>query len=284
MIKIIEYKNSSEFLAKCESTLLKDETQNNLILGLADALSKRKRIGNGELYFSIHDSGKIIGGALRTDIERPLSLTQVSESAVAKLVDYLVNKEIDIGGVVGEYSTIGFFGKLYAKRKLKKVKLIMHQGVYQLDKLIKPEMGACKVKVATIDNLEQVKEFIHGFMDDCFPSELDNKNQIEVMAKRHIEHEVLYLLENNQNKTVAMACNNRETRNSGCVSLVYTLPEFRGCGYGSLITACVSEQILNDGKLFCNLFTDLKNPTSNSIYQKIGYYKIAESQHLSFLP
>jgi predicted GNAT family acetyltransferase len=36
---------------------------------------------------------------------------------------------------------------------------------------------------------------------------------------------------------------------------------------------------LKSGKKFCNLFTDLLNPTSNSIYQKIGYRKIGESKH-----
>jgi hypothetical protein len=37
--------------------------------------------------------------------------------------------------------------------------------------------------------------------------------------------------------------------------------------------------MLEVGKKFCNLFTDLLNPTSNSIYQKIGFRKIGESKH-----
>ena len=38
----------------------------------------------------------------------------------------------------------------------------------------------------------------------------------------------------------------------------------------------MSAQMLARGYQFCMLFTDLANPTSNKIYQEIGYYKIEE--------
>lgn len=56
----------------------------------------------------------------------------------------------------------------------------------------------------------------------------------------------------------------------------------RGHGYGSLVTALVSEKVLKEKK-FANLFTDMTNPTSNSIYQKIGYKKIGENIHFDFI-
>jgi predicted GNAT family acetyltransferase len=47
--------------------------------------------------------------------------------------------------------------------------------------------------------------------------------------------------------------------------------------------AALSRKILEDGKVFCVLYTDLSNPTSNSIYAKIGYRRIAHGQHFRFL-
>jgi predicted GNAT family acetyltransferase len=33
----------------------------------------------------------------------------------------------------------------------------------------------------------------------------------------------------------------------------------------------LTQQLLDEGRRFCFLYTDLANPTSNSIYQAIGY-------------
>ena len=80
-----------------------------------------------------------------------------------------------------------------------------------------------------------------------------------------------------------MAAKNRESRNAATISLVYTPKELRGQGYASRIVAKLTQKLLDEGKSKCNLFTDLKNPTSNSIYQKVGYRFLGESMHFDFM-
>ena len=46
--------------------------------------------------------------------------------------------------------------------------------------------------------------------------------------------------------------------------------------------AALSQQRLASGKLFCTLFTDLGNPTSNSIYQQIGYRPVCDFNAYDF--
>ena len=75
---------------------------------------------------------------------------------------------------------------------------------------------------------------------------------------------------------VAMAAKVRPTRNGMTISLVYTPPEQRRHGYATACVAALSQQLLDEGWQFCTLFTDLANPTSNSIYQKIGYQPVAD--------
>ena len=72
-----------------------------------------------------------------------------------------------------------------------------------------------------------------------------------------------------------MAAQVRETPNTASVSWVYTPDEYRGRGYGSRVVGYLSQHLLKTYAL-CNLFTDANNPTSNSIYQKLGYVKIGE--------
>ena len=66
------------------------------------------------------------------------------------------------------------------------------------------------------------------------------------------------------------------------VAPVYTPPEHRANGYGSAVTAAVSQHVMNAGATSVVLFTDLANPTSNSIYQKIGYRPVYDSTELEF--
>jgi predicted GNAT family acetyltransferase len=56
---------------------------------------------------------------------------------------------------------------------------------------------------------------------------------------------------------------------------VYTPPEARGRGYGSAVTAHLTQHIRAGGADAC-LFTDLANPTSNKIYAAIGYRPVAD--------
>jgi predicted GNAT family acetyltransferase len=66
------------------------------------------------------------------------------------------------------------------------------------------------------------------------------------------------------------------TPNGTRIGPVYTPPELRGRGYGSALTAAVTERLLGSGLRFCFLYTDLANPTSNSIYQRIGYRPVSD--------
>ncbi|NUU20167.1 MAG: GNAT family N-acetyltransferase, partial [Streptomycetaceae bacterium] len=65
---------------------------------------------------------------------------------------------------------------------------------------------------------------------------------------------------------------------------VYTPPEHRGRGYGSAATAARAAAALADGADEVVLFTDVANPTSNSIYRKLGYTPVEDRVLLGFTP
>jgi predicted GNAT family acetyltransferase len=60
------------------------------------------------------------------------------------------------------------------------------------------------------------------------------------------------------------------------VGPVYTPPDRRGRGFASALVAVVSQHALDAGNDCCTLFTDLDNPTSNRIYQAVGYRPICD--------
>ncbi len=70
---------------------------------------------------------------------------------------------------------------------------------------------------------------------------------------------------------VAMVMARRTTRYSHRVAPVYTPPAHRKHGYASALTAHVTRSLLERGDLRVVLLTDVNNPTSNAIYQAVGY-------------
>jgi predicted GNAT family acetyltransferase len=65
---------------------------------------------------------------------------------------------------------------------------------------------------------------------------------------------------------------------------VYTPPEHRRQGYASAATSAVSQHLLDGGRRFCFLYTDLANPTSNHIYQEIGFQSVCDVEVYRFEP
>jgi predicted GNAT family acetyltransferase len=72
------------------------------------------------------------------------------------------------------------------------------------------------------------------------------------------------------------------TPNGIRVGPVYTPPGLRGRGYATALVAELSQTLLDAGRSFVFLYTDLANPTSNAIYERIGYVKLCESAMIAF--
>ena len=91
----------------------------------------------------------------------------------------------------------------------------------------------------------------------------------------------LYILEVD-GVPVTMAGITQEIQTVCGIAYVYTPPYYRGKGYATSCVAQLSQIALERGFTKCVLYTNLANPTSNSIYQKIGYNPICDSLMLKF--
>ncbi|MFC8832984.1 GNAT family N-acetyltransferase [Streptomyces griseoincarnatus] len=75
---------------------------------------------------------------------------------------------------------------------------------------------------------------------------------------------------------VSMAAVTSVTGGMVRVDPVHTPPRFRGHGYAGAVTAAVSRAALRAGATDVVLFADPANPTSNALYQRLGYVRLTD--------
>ena len=163
----------------------------------------------------------------------------------------------------------------------------MRQGVYALERVeeLPPVPGSARV--ATTDDYDLVLTWWIAFGDEV----LHEGGPGRANAEQNVRHRLGsptggFLLWEDGGETVSFAGFGGPTPNGIRVGPVYTPLELRGRGYATALTADLSRRLLDGrlfdgGRRFCFLYTDLANPTSNAIYERIGYRKIAESAEVA---
>lgn len=66
------------------------------------------------------------------------------------------------------------------------------------------------------------------------------------------------------------------------IAPVYTPPAARGRGYAQALVAQVCRRLAEQGAQHQCLFTDARNPASNTVYARVGFRAIADHAHFEF--
>lgn len=205
----------------------------------------------------------------------------IDSAAIDCLIDGIAGHPIP--GVIAEKTLANFFAKAYTIRKGMTFKVSMDQRIYELTKVNQaiPQIGTLRL-------LEERDMYFFPFWAEGFYAAAAygcTTMQIPTDAEKyryHITEKNVYVLED-KGMPVSIAGFSRAMQTVIGIGRVFTPPYFRGKGYASSCVAQVSQIALDKGYTKCVLYTDLANPTSNSIYQKIGYNPICDSLMLKFM-
>ncbi len=282
----IEYhENVNEFLRLCTPFLIRHETENNLLFGILNNLRKDihhySKEETPELISITHNDGLSLIAIRTPPFNQLLSFTKNLDT-IDFLVDELIKKNTILPGVLGFKEGSLRFSQLWGKRNKIECILSMHERIYQLTEVNPKTIGQNMFLPATLDEKGLISDWIKGFIIDCFP---DTPEEAVADSAEGIEKAIkgnkFYLLKVDD-KPVSMVKSSGITPNGQAINAVYTPPEKRNNGYATEVVAKISQKILNEGKKYCFLFTDLANPTSNKIYQEIGYKPIIDMDQYKF--
>jgi uncharacterized protein len=284
------YSKAADFLARAQKFLIKDEARYGLMMGIAKILAENESRYGGEApwYCTVSAPPRLMGfikpviyaAALRTP-PHGVVLAYFSgnlELIADEMVKAVSSKYKEIPGVVGDKALADIFTKRWCSAHDVKVIKTMVQCIYKLVKVSNIPISPGKLRPATEEDKELVKKWGHGFHVDI-GGEASGAPEMDIAAV--IDRGWVFLWELD-GQPVSMALKTRPTDKGMTVSGVYTPPELRGKGYATSCVAELSRHILQSGYRFCTLYTDLANPTSNSIYKKIGYVEAGDSVEYTF--
>jgi uncharacterized protein len=277
-VNVIQHKTAGEFLGRAGEWLERAEAENNLILGISKYFVTNEGRANVKPYFlAIEDSGILLGAAIMTP-PRHLIISRMLDPALLALTDYFLKESIKVPGVVGPKSTTQLFADYWKIKTEKSSRLKISQRIYACERVVVPVYSRGHLRPAIESDEALLVEWSGEFCRDA-----GIEDEVEYMKARipnEIAKQSLYVWDNDQ--VVSMALAQRETARGICVSMVYTPPHLRKRGYASSCVAGLTQRMLDAGKKFCCLYTDLTNPTSNAIYRRIGYEPVCDSEDLVF--
>jgi predicted GNAT family acetyltransferase len=276
------YNDPVAFLGVCRPALEANEAVYNLMLGISIRLVKNPMYyGDRPLLAAVTDAGKLDLAALMTPpYKLQIALFNAgSFESIKLLASKLYKNGWHIPGVISEIETARIFATHWSKIARKAIREGMRQRIYELRKVNPVQFPDGTFRQATIEDLDRATKWSHSFHADCF-GDSEHPKIDDYQIKSIIEEGNLFFWSDPE--PVSMAGLTRPTPHGISVSYVYTPPEFRGRGYASAVVARLSQRCLEAGREFCTLYTDLSNPTSNSIYQRIGYKAVADVTDLYF--
>ncbi len=275
-MNVSSYSKAATFLANAQPALEVEEARNSLILGICLRLARKEEKGSapeGEPpYLAVVDDGdELLLATMMTPphhiVLAPLAIER-APATIGPLLDDVRSRGLSLPGVFGPTEIARAFADRWAAATGGDYHLEMHQRLHVLHEVLPVPEAPGSLRVADEDDVELIAGWVRAFAMEALDESDDEAKTRETVAGRVADGD--YVLWED-GRPVSMALRTRPTPHGVSITAVYTPPALRGRGYATSCVAALSRRLLDAGNDYCALYTDLANPTSNSIYRRIGY-------------
>ena len=277
------FQTADEFLRAAEPTLVANEAANNLMYGMAlRGQHFPERFKTPPYFAVVQQAGQLLAAALMTPPHNLLVFAAgEAEAAFDLLARSLHEQHWPVPGVLGPSPAALAFAQTWQRLSGQGYVIEDHERVYELRQVIWPPQPVGAMRAAISADLDLLAGWLFSFWQEALPNEPYRLEDALEAAQQKIIDRDYYVWDTGT--VVALAGRSRPTPHGYCIGPVYTPPQQRGQGYATALTAALSQLLLDGGKQFTALFTNLANPTSNSIYQKIGYRPVCDFDKYRFV-
>ncbi len=268
------------FLERMQPLLVAQEAVYGLMLGIAQAVAADpQRYGKILPYLAtVEDEEGIAAAAVMTP---PYAVILYSERpdpqpGIDAIARDLYQHNWPVSGANGRVPLSAHFVESWSRLTGAEAAVAMEERVFELRQVIHPAYSPGHLRLATPDDLETTTQWMLDFTEEALSGVEPPADPEETRrgVERRIASQTFYLWDDQG--PVSLAGVTRPTLHGIAIGPVYTPPTLRGRGYATSLVAALSQKLLDEGRTFCTLFTDLANPTSNHIYQAVGYRPVCD--------
>lgn len=256
----------AEFVSRVVPALLEREAENGLPIGIARRLASEPRDGDIALLLSVELAGAVVGAAVWTP-PHDVVTTRLVSGAAALIAEQCRRFGQEVTGASGPEGSGLELAEQLAQYTGAAVRVRVRQRVYELLELNEVPRVTGAMRRATPADVPLVADWYSQFLREV---DIGHSVNPEEWASASFASGSAFLWED-ASAVRSLACLSRESPNGRAIGPVYTPPSARRQGYATSLVSELAGAVLAGGKRFAVLFTDAANPTSNHIYESIGF-------------
>ena len=215
-------------------------------------------------------------GAFLQTPPHPLLLSEMPAGRVPELADFLAKRPLP--GVNALTADAAAFAARWRELTGARAEIGMRTRLFRLTTLVPPPAPAGSARVAGPADRDLLIGWFEAFQGEVHGGVRENNEKI---VDDKLSHGGLTIWEAG-GRSVSLAGVTRNEAGAVRVAPVYTPPELRGRGYGAAVTATVTRAAIDAGADDVVLFTDVTNPTSNALYERLGYRPVQDRSVMEF--
>ena len=171
------------------------------------------------------------------------------------------------------------FAQIWGEKTGHEVSLLINLRAYELQKLEEIDCPPGGMRVAEEEDVRKAVDMLNAMRAELVVQPGNAATLESALKNIRLRRTFFWVV---AEEVVSITLTVRPQIKGVCISGVYTPPEHRRKGYARALVAEVTKEMLSRGYKMTNLFTDLSNPTSNKIYQEVGYQPVCDYHQYQF--
>jgi GNAT superfamily N-acetyltransferase len=254
--------------------LAHDPVRNTVLLTILDTLRTGAAFGDADPWYAwVTDGGEVVGAALRTPPYK-VALAAMPAEAAQALGERL--RALDLPGGFGDLETVAAFAEAAGRQH----RVHIHEIQYLLTTLIPAPPVPGTGRPYADPDADLYVRWNDGFVSETGATR-GGPDVVASLQGRIRAGGGLWIWEVD-GEPVSMCGRTATVCGVPRIGPVWTPREHRRRGFAAAITAFVCAQTLAGGARACTLFADAANATSNGVYERIGFRRVAESVEADF--
>jgi predicted GNAT family acetyltransferase len=233
------------------------------------------------LLLTVWDNSEMVGAAMQTS-PYPLVCNGIPAHSIDLVVAEVARLRPELTGVRGASQSAAAYADAWRAATGRVGSVTVEERLYRLGTLRPPATVQGAYRAADDGDRAVLVDWVELFFVETFEHSRENQAG-DTFVRTAIDKGDQFLLWIVDGLPVSMAMLRAPAAGVSRIGPVFTPVDRRGHGYGSAVTAAAAALARRRGVADVVLFADLANPTSNGIYQKIGFEAVADSVRFEFV-